>query len=292
MPADQARLVAAALGQAVVAAVALQGAGGQVLAARAVAEARRVVVVFQVRRGAAVGVAFELDARFGEVVVAPRGAAGARGQAQAEALDHRHVGHQPGVLLVGHRGQRGEYGLVVAEHQRMALRAVLEVVVDTLLLAQALDEVQVGLVVLHAVHPLGVHRAEHEAVVAGEDAVLLEHLGDDLRHRLVLEDALVDAVCQVRQLRAQHQPVARQAPPRFALRGAVDQPVNAAAAGRQLQEGERVQEGFEVQRRPFTDQLQFEFERLAERFAPAERQHLKVAVDPVQGQGEMGLVGR
>ncbi|MNG29471.1 hypothetical protein D3C84_1149010 [compost metagenome] len=55
----------------------------------------------------------------------------------------------------------------------MALVAVLEVVVNPFFLAQALDEVQVAFVVLHAVRALGVDRAELELVGVGLDAVLL-----------------------------------------------------------------------------------------------------------------------
>ena len=58
-----------------------------------------------------------------------------------------------------------EHGLVVAEDQHVAVFAVLEVVAHAFLLAQALDEVQVGLVVLHAVVALGIDaRAELEVV--------------------------------------------------------------------------------------------------------------------------------
>jgi hypothetical protein len=54
-------------------------------------------------------------------------------------------------LLVGHGRQFREHRLVIAEHQFVAAGAVLEVVVNALFFAQALDEMQVGFVVLHAV---------------------------------------------------------------------------------------------------------------------------------------------
>ena len=49
-------------------------------------------------------------------------------------------------------------------------------IVDALFLAQALDEVQVGFVVLHAVLARRVdHRAKPEAVGIGLDAMFFEH---------------------------------------------------------------------------------------------------------------------
>ncbi|MNZ81177.1 hypothetical protein D3C78_998360 [compost metagenome] len=210
--AAQGRLVAVALGQLVVGAVALQGASGQVLAARTVAEAPGVVVVLQVRCELAGEDALHLQARLLEVVVAAADPTGAGFQAYGEALDHRPVGHQAGVLLVGHRRQSGEYRLVVTEHQQVTVRRVLEVVVESLFLAQALHEVQIGFVVLHAVVARRVVAAELEALaVAFEDAVLPQYPTDDLRHCEVLEYALVAAVGQVGEARHQAQSVAGQA---------------------------------------------------------------------------------
>ncbi|MNZ66989.1 hypothetical protein D3C78_852240 [compost metagenome] len=118
VPAAQYRLVAVALGQLVVAAVALQGAAGQMLAAGAVGEAAGVVVVLQVRHELAGGGAFQLQARLLEVVVAAADPAGAGFQAHAEALDHRLVGDHAAVLHIGGGSpQLGEHRLVVAEHQ-------------------------------------------------------------------------------------------------------------------------------------------------------------------------------
>ncbi|MNN28826.1 hypothetical protein D3C81_1424080 [compost metagenome] len=145
------RRIALALGQLVVAAQALQGAFGQVLAARALAEAAGVVVDLQLRHERAAAAGFQRQPRLLEVVVAVAGPAAAGFQAHAEGAHHLVIGGQAAVLLIGQWRQLGENGLIVAEHQHMAVRAVLEVVVDTFLLAQALHEVQVGLVVLHTV---------------------------------------------------------------------------------------------------------------------------------------------
>ncbi|VVQ26285.1 hypothetical protein PS925_06172 [Pseudomonas fluorescens] len=292
MSADQNRLIAVALGQTIVAAMTFQRAIGQMLAALAIDETARVIVVFEVRLRAAFGVAFQLDLRFDEVVIAPRRAAGAGGQTQAETLDHRFVGNQSGVLLIGHWREFREHRLVIAEGQFVAAGRVLEVVVNALFFTQALDEIQVRLVVLHAVNALGINRAELEVVIAGKDAVFFQHLADDLLHGHLLEDALVDPVREVRQLRAQGDLVARQALARLALSDAVDQPVNARTGWRQLQKRQFVQHAFEVDRGLFTDQFQLEFERRVKGLTTGERQHLEIAVDAIDGQIEMRLVGR
>ena len=102
--------------------------------------------------------------------------------------------------------------------------AVLEVKADAFLFAQALDEAQIALVVLSAVHPLGVDiGAELHAVVgAVEQAVFFEYGSDDLRRGQILEDALIEAVAEVGEGRAQVDAVAGQALARVALGNAVD----------------------------------------------------------------------
>src|SRR5690554_6736512 len=146
--AAQSRLVAVAGSLAVVAAVPLEAALGQVLAAAAVGEAAGVVVVFQVGQLLTAGLTFQQQAGLLVVVVAAGDAAGVGFQTDAEALDHRLIRDHAVALIKAGGRQAREYRLVVAEHQVMAVRAVAEVVVDALFLAQTLDEVQVGLVVL------------------------------------------------------------------------------------------------------------------------------------------------
>ncbi|VVP52429.1 hypothetical protein PS896_05449 [Pseudomonas fluorescens] len=163
---------------------------------------------------------------------------------------------------------------------------------DTFFLAQALDEMQVRFIVLHAVDALGINRTGLEFVGVALNAVLFEDLADDFRHREVLEDALVDAMRQVRQLRTQSHRITGQAFARVALRGAVNLAVNAAAVGRQLQEGRFVQQGFEVQRWLLTDQLHLEDKRLADGFATLQGEYLKVSRKTFDGQGKVSFIGR
>jgi hypothetical protein len=268
--AEQFRLVAAAFGQAVVGAVAFEVALAQVFTAGTVGVAAGIVVVFQVRKRFGVGVAlgfergFQQQTRLLEIVVAAGGAAGAGFQAHGEALDHRLVGGHAVVLQVGGGlAEFAEGALVVAEDQYMALLTVLEVVVDTFFLAQALDKVQVRFVVLHAVIALGVDgRAELELVGVGLDAMLFEHLGDYLWHRQVLEDALVAAVGQVAELRHQGDRVAGQALAGLALADLVDDAVYAQPVWGEGEKCRLVQQALQVEVRPLADQFYLETIRL------------------------------
>ena len=173
----------------------------------------------------------------------------------------------------------------------MAILAVLEVVVDTFFLAQTLYEVQVALVVLHAILALGVDRAELELISVGLDAVFLEHLADDLLHRQMLEDALVGAMCQVGQLRHQGQSVARHALAGLALCDAVDQAVDTGVILVEGEKGTLMQQAFQVEVGTFADQFHVEGVGLADRLAPAELEHLQVVLDAFDAETEMGLVG-
>src|SRR5690554_835886 len=292
--AAQSRLVAVAGGLAVVAAVAFEAALGQVLAAAAVGEAAGVVVVFQVGQLFSAGLAFQQQAGLLVVVVAAGDAAGAGFQADAEALDHRLIDDHAVALIKAGGRQAGEHRLVVAEHQVMAVRAVAEVVVDALFLAQTLDEVQVGLVVLGAVVPFGILAAQLELEGVALDAVVVEYPGNDLRYRQVLEDALIVAQGQVMQVRYQLQPVAGQALAGLADGGVVDQAVQAGAlafAMLNTQPGIALQQGLQIQVRLVTDQLQFDAVALADGFVSAERQHPEVVLEAGQVQGEVGFIG-
>lgn len=232
-----------------------------------------------------------MQARFFEVVVAARGAGGAGFQAQFEGLDHRFVGDHAAALDVGGRlAEVGEHGLVVAEHQQVGFFAVLEVVVNALFFAQALDEMQVGFVVLHAVVAIRARLAELEAVGVALDAVFVEDQRDDFRCRHLLIDALVSAVMQVLQLRHHRHFVAGQALAGIALGDAVDLPVNAGALWIECEKRLLVQQLFEVQIRVFADQFEVEAIRLADAFGAGERQHLQVADVVFDLEAEVGFV--
>lgn len=105
--AGQAADVAAALGQAVVGAMALQGALAELPAAGTVGEAAWVVVIFEqgFRRYCRLqaGPGLQQQARVLEVVIAPRHTVWPGFQARLEAVDHRFVSHHGAVLHIGNR---------------------------------------------------------------------------------------------------------------------------------------------------------------------------------------------
>ena len=169
--------------------------------------------------------------------------------------------------------------------------AVLEVVVQAFLFTEALDEMQVRLVVLHAVFAFGAGLAELEVIAVGKDAVVLQDSGNDLRHGLLLEDALIDAVVQVRQVRPQGHGVVGQPLARISLGDAVDQAMHANAVRAELQKGRAIDQGVQVQCRIFADQLQLKGKGLADGFCAGKGQYLKVVFDVLQVQAEMRLMG-
>ncbi|EXF42879.1 hypothetical protein BAY1663_04699 [Pseudomonas sp. BAY1663] len=183
--------------------------------------------------------------------------------------------------------------MVVAEHQRVATFVMLEVKAKAFLLAQALDEVQVGLVVLHAVIAFGVGvGAELEKVVAAaEQAVVFEHCGDDLRHRPLLEDALVEAVPQIGQGRPQVDAVAGQALARIALLDTVDDAVHALAAGAEGEVGGLVDQRIEVEIGALADQLDIEAIGVVEPLPAFEACYLQAGFMTCDGEGDVRLVG-
>ena len=102
---------------------------------------------------------------------------------------------------------RLELGDRVGQDEGVAALVVLEEIEDALVLEQALHEVEVALVVLHAVFPRGV--ALLQPLLELGLGILAEDLLDDLDHAEVLEDAAI--VCQPEQPQpgAQHHLVAR-----------------------------------------------------------------------------------
>lgn len=161
---------------------------------------------------------------------------------------------------------------------------------NAFLFAQALDEVQIGFVVLHAVVAIRARLAELEAVGVALDAVLFEDQRDDFRRRHLLVDALVGAVMQVLQLRHDRDFVAGQALAGIALGDAVDLPVNARALWIECQKRLLVQQLFKVQIGVFADQFEVEAIRLADAFGAGERQHLQVADVVFDLEAEVGFV--
>ena len=80
-------------------------------------------------------------------------------------------------------------GAVVPENQGVLPVHMLEEVVDALQLEQTIDEVEIGLPILHAIGPLPV--AAGETILEVREAQLAEDLLDDVGDFLVLKDSAV-----------------------------------------------------------------------------------------------------
>ncbi|VFT50321.1 Uncharacterised protein [Pseudomonas aeruginosa] len=143
-----------------------------------------------------------------------------------------------------------------------------EPVVDAFLLHQPADEVETGLAVLHAVFPLAVGAAQ--GVLEVGEAEVAEHLLDDVRDLLVLEDAAVGGARQQPQPGAQGDLVAGELAVAGSLAASGDDAVEmppAAVVQFQRQAGRLAQQPVEWQVGVFRDQFQLVGERPAELFA-------------------------
>ena len=135
-------------------------------------------------------VALHLGLRLGEVEVAER----------RLALGPGHDGLGPAPDPVIHPGLLrrsvlhivvaavGMRSAIVAQHHDVAAVAMVEEVVDALLLHQPRDEGEVALAVLHAIVALGVGALLQLAEIDVLAMALVEHRLDDLHRRLLLED--------------------------------------------------------------------------------------------------------
>ncbi|KTC09853.1 hypothetical protein AO391_25735 [Pseudomonas marginalis ICMP 9505] len=215
MATAQGGLIALTLGQLVVDTVSLQRLLDELLAEFFMLDQRRVTVVFECRAKLDGSSALPQQAWALQIIAATRDT-----ETRGELADDRVIRHQASVLLIRGCPQQGEAGLIVGEQQLMAMLAVLVVprnpfltaqpadeievtfsmVVprNPFLTAQPADEIEVTFSVLRAVLPL-YSAADMEGVHIGLDAVAVEHLGDNLRHRQVLEDAVVMAELQIVQ---------------------------------------------------------------------------------------------
>ena len=97
---------------------------------------------------------------------------------------------------------------VVDEHQSVAIHLVLEEIIDALMLHQAAYEIEVRLLILHAVLPLAVP-ASAKFFLDGK-RILAENFVENFRYRLVLKDLEVRLAGQVPQPRPQAGLVAPQ----------------------------------------------------------------------------------
>ncbi|VVP62176.1 hypothetical protein PS870_06539 [Pseudomonas fluorescens] len=179
--AAQGRLVTLALGHLVVGAMALQGLSGELFAVFFILDRRRVAVVLQRRPELGSELTFQQQAGAVEVVSPTGRRAGPRAEPLGELTDDWMIRGHTAALLIGRGLQRGEVGLIVGEHQPVAVLAVLVVPGNPVLTAQSLDQFKIGFPVLSAIFTLGTG-ADLKGKGIRLNAVALEHLSDDVRH--------------------------------------------------------------------------------------------------------------
>ncbi|RMU73745.1 hypothetical protein ALP24_200081 [Pseudomonas syringae pv. aptata] len=85
----------------------------------------------------------------------------------------------------------------------MCCVAVFEVVVQAFLFAKPLDEVQVGLAILHAVFAFGVSHTELEAVGVAYQVMFFQYLLNNLLYCSILENTLIGTMPEPCQIRSQ-----------------------------------------------------------------------------------------
>ena len=100
----------------------------------------------------------------------------------------------------------GQLRRIIGEHQAVPVAVVFEVIVNPRLRAQALEQLQIGLAVLRAERPGRVFSGQIEAALGTDNAMLPEHLLNDLRHRTATEDALAEAQREAIEFRPQTDP--------------------------------------------------------------------------------------
>ena len=165
----------------------------------------------------------------------------------------------------------------------MPLLAVLEVVMQAFFFAQALQEVQVALGVLHTIVARRIGATESKAAGIALDAMLGQQALENLRNALLFEDAAVATMLQPGQRRAQLDAVVAEALAALALLDAPDQAMQAVALIH-LQPGRLAQQRCQVQIGSGADQPQVDGIRLTDGFPTFEGENLEIQPGHLQGE--------
>ncbi|MNF80433.1 hypothetical protein D3C84_626780 [compost metagenome] len=160
----------------------------------------------------------------------------------------------------------------------MAVRAVLVVPGNPVLTAQPPDQLVVAFKILSAVFTFRAG-ADMKDKSIGLNAMALEHLGNDLRHRQLLENPLVVAELQVVQCGHQGQLIAGQASAGFADQNIFDMPVNPFTLQAKAQERRLTEQAFQIEIRVLADQLDADRIQATNGFSTAESQHFEVVAN-------------
>ncbi len=144
-------------------------------------------------------------ARLTKIVVIQAIEAGRDGVRNAPAIDAVLVFHQATFReLVGNAGVAGEFLMGrrrVSQHQRMAVLLVREIIIDAFVFHQTADEIEIALLILHAVSPDAVVVTQ---AVIDFHLILPQHLSQDVGNGFFLVDAKIAVLRQIPQRGAQH----------------------------------------------------------------------------------------
>jgi hypothetical protein len=130
-----------------------------------------------------------------------------------------------------------------------------------------------------------------KCISMGLNAIPFEHLFDNLRHRKVLEDALVKAVLQVIQCRHQRQGVTRQSLTGFTHSHLFNTAMNTLTFEAELKKCRLAEQTLHIKIRALTDQLHLDRIQHTDRFKSIKGKHLEVIGNIGDQQREMRSVG-
>ncbi len=134
-------------------------------------------------------------------------------------------------------------------------------------------------------------RTQGEAIVAFEDAVFLEQLGEELGDAEPLEDAGIGPVGEVGQARHQFDAITGQAVAGIPLGDGSDLTVDTRVPRAQAEKGAAMQQRFQRPVRSFADQLQLEAVGPTDGLGALEGEDLEIMGDAIQRQGELRGIG-
>jgi len=164
---------------------------------------------------------------------------------------------------------------IIAKHQAMPVVTMFEVIVNVRLLAQALEQLLIRLVILGAESSDSMLMMALEAPLCANDPMLPEHLIKDLRHRPAIENALTEAQAQAAQLRSQTHSAQSRSTAVFVLDKALQLPVHTLPQRAETEKRRSVQQAGKVQLRVVDQHIDLERKRLTERFVTGKGQNFE-----------------
>ena len=130
-----------------------------------------------------------------------------------------------------------------------------------------------------------------KSIRMGLNAMPFKHLGDNLRHCQVLENALVNAVLQVIQRRHQRQVVTRQSFTGFAHSHIFNTAMNTLAFQAELEKRWLAEQAFQIKIRVLAHQLHLDRIQRTDRFKSIKGKHFEIVTNIGNRQREMRSIG-